>query len=49
MSYNIYPTVPSTPKDPQVDFHLSTIQSKWQGLLKLGEGIRRNAKSTLRY
>ena len=34
-SYNIYPTVPSAPEDPQVDFHLSTIQSKQQGLLKL--------------
>ena len=27
-SYNLYPTVPSAPEDPQVDFHLSKIQSK---------------------
>ena len=33
-SYNIYP---SAPEDPQVDFHLSMIQSKRQGLLKLEE------------
>ena len=31
-SYNIYP---STPEDPQVTYHLSTIQNKQQGLLKL--------------
>ena len=33
-SYNIYPTVPSAPEGPQVDFHLDAIQSKRQGLLK---------------
>ena len=36
-SYNIYATVPSAPEDPQVDYHLSMIQSKQQGLLKLEE------------
>ena len=36
-SYNIYPTVPSAPEDPQVNYHLNVIQSKLQGLLKLKE------------
>ena len=36
-SYNIYPTVPSAPEDPHVDYHLSTIQRKRRGLSKLEE------------
>ena len=36
-SYNIHPPIPSAPEDPQVDYHLSTIQSRRQGLLKLKE------------
>ena len=34
MDYNIYPTVPSAPEDPQVEFHLNVIKSKRQGLKK---------------
>ena len=48
-SYNTYPTILSAPENPQVAYHLSTIQNKQQGLLKLEESIRRNTKSTLRY
>ena len=40
-SYNIYPAIPSAPEDPQVDFHSSTMQSKWQGLLKLQERYKK--------
>ena len=43
-SYNIYPTIPLAPKDPQVDFHLSTIQSKRQELSKLGERYKKKYK-----
>ena len=43
-SYNIYPTVPSAPEDLQVDYHLSTIQSKRQGLLKLEERYKKKYK-----
>ena len=43
-SYNLYPTVPSAPEDPQVDYHLSTIQSKQQGLLKLEERYKKKYK-----
>ena len=43
-SYNIYPTVTSAPEDPQVDFHLNVIQSKWQGLLKLEERYKKKPK-----
>ena len=43
-SYNIYPTVPSAPGDPQVDYHLSTIQSKQQELLKLAERCKEKYK-----
>ena len=39
-SYNIYPTVPSAPEDP----HLSMIQSKRQGLLKLEERYNKKYK-----
>ena len=44
MSYNIYPAIPLAPEDPQADFHLSTIQSKWQGLLKLEERYKEKYK-----
>ena len=43
-SCNIYPTAPSAPEDPQVNFHLSTIQSKRQGLLKLEERYKKKSK-----
>ena len=43
-SYNIYPTVPSAPEDPKVDIHLSTIQSKQQGLSKLEERYKKKSK-----
>ena len=43
-SYNIYPTVSSAPEDPQVDYHLSMIQSKRQGLLKLEERYKKKYK-----
>ena len=43
-SYNIYPPIPSAPEDPQVDYHLSTIQSKRQGLLKLKERYKEKYK-----
>ena len=43
-SYNIYPTVPSAPEDPQVAYHLSTIQNKQQGLLKLEEMYKKKYK-----
>ena len=43
-SYNLYPAIPSAPEDPQVDFHLSIIQSKWQGLLKLEERYKKKYK-----
>ena len=43
-SYNIYPTVPSAPEEPQVDYHLSMIQSKRQGLLKLEERYKKKCK-----
>ena len=43
-SYNIYPTVPSAPEDPQVAYHLSTIQSKQQGLSKLKERYEKKYK-----
>ena len=46
-SYNIYPTVPSAPEDPQVDFHLSTIQSKWQGLLKVDDRYKKKYKKCM--
>ena len=35
MSYNIYPSIPSTPEDPQITYHLSMIQNKRHGLSKL--------------
>ena len=41
MSYNIYPTVP---EDPQIAYHLSVIQSKQQGLLKLEEKYKKKYK-----
>ena len=44
MSNNIYPPIPSAPEDPQVDYHLSTIQSKRQGLLKLEERYKKKYK-----
>ena len=40
MSYNIYPTVPSSPED----YHLNVIQSKRQGLLKLQERYNKKSK-----
>ena len=40
-SYNIYP---SAPEDPQVTYHLSTIQNKRQGLLKLEERYKKKYK-----
>ena len=43
-SYNIYPTVPSAPEDPQVTYHLSTIQNKLKGLLKLEERYKEKYK-----
>ena len=43
-SYNIYPTVPSAPEDPQVNYHLNVIQSKQQGLLKLEEKYKKKYK-----
>ena len=43
-SCNIYPTVPSTPEDPQVNYHLNIIQSKRQGLLKLEERYKKKHK-----
>ena len=43
-SYNLYPTIPSAPEDPQVDFHLGMIQSKRQGLLKVEERYRKKCK-----
>ena len=43
-SYNICPPIPSAPEDPQVDYHLSTIQSKRQGLLKLEERYKEKYK-----
>ena len=43
-SYNLYPTVSSAPEDPQVDYHLSMIQSKRQGLLKLEEMYKKKCK-----
>ena len=39
-SYNLYPTVPSAPEDPQVDYHLSMTQSKRQELLKLEREVQ---------
>ena len=44
MSYNIYPPIPSAPEDPQVDYNLSTIQGKRQGLLKLKERYEKKYK-----
>ena len=44
MSHNTYPTVPSAPEDSQVDYHLSMIQSKQQGLLKLEERYKKKYK-----
>ena len=56
MSYNIYPTVPSVPEDPeqdsisgahpgpQVAYHLNIIQSKRQGLLKLEKRYKKKSK-----
>ena len=35
---------PPIPEDPQVDYHLSTIQSKRQGLLKLEERYKEKYK-----
>ena len=43
-SYNIYPTVPSAPENPQVSYHLNVIQSKQQGLLKLEERYKEKYK-----
>ena len=43
-SYNIYPTVPSAPENPQVSYHLNVIQSKQQGLLKLEEMYKKKYK-----
>ena len=43
-SYNIYPPIPSAPEDPQVNYHLSMIKSKRQGLLTLGERYRKKYK-----
>ena len=42
--YNLYPTVPLAPEDPQVDFHLTMVQSKRQGLLKLEERYKKKDK-----
>ena len=44
MNYDIYPTVPSAPEDPQVAFHLNVIQSKRQGLLKLEERYKKKIR-----
>ena len=44
MSYNIYPTIPSALEDPQLAYHLSTIQNKQQGLLKLEERYKKKYK-----
>ena len=43
-SYNLYPTVPSAPEDPQVAYHLNIIQSKRQGLLKLEKRYEEKSK-----
>ena len=43
-SYNIYPTVPSAPENPQVAYHLDVIQSKRQGLSKLEERYKEKYK-----
>ena len=43
-SYNLYPSVPSAPEDPQVTYHLSMIESKQQGLLKLEEKYKKKYK-----
>ena len=43
-SYNLYRTIPSAPEGPRVDYHLSTIQSKQQGLLKLEERYNKKYK-----
>ena len=43
-SYNIYPTVPSAPDNPQVAYHLNMIKSKQQGLLKLEERYKKKYK-----
>ena len=43
-SYNIYPTVPSAPEDPQVAYHLDIIQSKQQGLSQLEERYKKKYK-----
>ena len=40
-SYNIYPT---TPENPQVAYHLNTIENKQQGLLKLEERYKKKYK-----
>ena len=40
-SYNIYP---SAPEDPKVAYHLSMIQNKRQGLLKLEEMYKKKCK-----
>ena len=44
MSYNIYPPIPSAPEDPQVTYHLSMIQNKRQGLLKLEKRYKKKYK-----
>ena len=43
-SYNLHPTIPSAPEDPQVAYHLNVIQSKRQGLLKLDEPCKKKSK-----
>ena len=40
-SYNIYPTIPSAPEGPKVNYHLNIIKSKRQGLLKLEERYKK--------
>ena len=42
-SYNLYPTVPSAPLDPQ-SYHLNVIQSKRQGQKGLEERYKEKYK-----
>ena len=43
-SYNIYPPIALAPEDPQLAYHLSMIQNKWQELLKLKERCKEKHK-----
>ena len=43
-SYNLYPTVPSAPEDPQATYNLNIIQSKQQGLLEFEERYKKKYK-----